>query len=81
MNFFLEFCAHDSIEAFPQEDCVMWALDRDTFRKIMMSTGKQDMSQRVEFLNKVWPCTCYVLEAPLHLHDWYAIITDDCETA
>jgi CRP-like cAMP-binding protein len=35
------------------EDCVLWALDRDTFRKIMMSTGKQDMSQRVEFLNKV----------------------------
>mmetsp|Transcript_17751 Transcript_17751/g.44868 ORF Transcript_17751/g.44868 Transcript_17751/m.44868 type:complete len:388 (-) Transcript_17751:128-1291(-) len=35
------------------EDCVLWALDRDTFRKIMMSTGKQDMSQRVEFLSKV----------------------------
>uniref|UniRef100_A0A7S0VSY4 Cyclic nucleotide-binding domain-containing protein n=1 Tax=Hemiselmis tepida TaxID=464990 RepID=A0A7S0VSY4_9CRYP len=35
------------------EDCVLWALDRDTFRKIMMSTGKQDMSQRVEFLSQV----------------------------
>jgi hypothetical protein len=36
----------------------LWALDRDTFRKIMMSTGKQDMSQRVEFLNKVRAYAC-----------------------
>lgn len=32
---------------------MLWALDRDTFRKIMMSTGKQDMTQRVDFLSKV----------------------------
>jgi len=35
------------------EDCVTWALDRDTFRKIMMSTGKQDMNERTQFLSKV----------------------------
>jgi hypothetical protein len=29
------------------------ALDRDTFRKIMMQSGQNTMSQRVTFLNKV----------------------------
>ncbi len=35
------------------QDCVCWALDRDTFRKIMMSTGRQDMNERTTFLSKV----------------------------
>ncbi|KAJ1493480.1 cyclic nucleotide-binding-like protein [Baffinella frigidus] len=35
------------------QDCVTWALDRDTFRKIMMSTGKSEMNQRIEFISKV----------------------------
>ena len=35
------------------EDSVCWALDRDTFRKIMMSTGRQDMNERTTFLSKV----------------------------
>jgi hypothetical protein len=34
-------------------DCVCWALDRDTFRKIMVSTGRQDMTDRTSFLSKV----------------------------
>mmetsp|Transcript_10775 Transcript_10775/g.25817 ORF Transcript_10775/g.25817 Transcript_10775/m.25817 type:complete len:517 (-) Transcript_10775:270-1820(-) len=34
-------------------DCVVWKMDRDTFRKIMMSTGKQSMDERTKFLNKV----------------------------
>lgn len=33
--------------------CTTWALDRDTFRKIMMQTGKSEMSERVAFLDKV----------------------------
>jgi hypothetical protein len=35
------------------EDCECWALDRDTFRKIMMSTGRQDMGARTRFLGRV----------------------------
>eukprot|EP00960_Hanusia_phi_P033828 750659-Hanusia_phi.AAC.1 len=35
------------------ESCVTWALDRDTFRKIMMQSGKQDMNDRLQFLSKV----------------------------
>ena len=35
------------------EDCTTWALDRDTFRKIMMSTGKSEINQRLEFISKV----------------------------
>ena len=35
------------------EDCVCWALDRDSFRKIMMSTGRQDMHDRTQFLSRV----------------------------
>lgn len=35
------------------QGCVCWALDRDTFRKIMMSTGRQDMNERTTFLTKV----------------------------
>jgi len=35
------------------EECMTWALDRDTFRKIMMQSGKSTMSERVTFLNKV----------------------------
>jgi hypothetical protein len=35
------------------EDCACWALDRDTFRKIMMSTGRQDMGARTRFLGRV----------------------------
>jgi hypothetical protein len=31
-------------------DCVTYALDRDTFRKIMMKQGKADMQQRVALL-------------------------------
>eukprot|EP00293_Proteomonas_sulcata_P015907 CAMPEP_0184299580 /NCGR_PEP_ID=MMETSP1049-20130417/10163_1 /TAXON_ID=77928 /ORGANISM="Proteomonas sulcata, Strain CCMP704" /LENGTH=388 /DNA_ID=CAMNT_0026610057 /DNA_START=355 /DNA_END=1521 /DNA_ORIENTATION=- len=34
-------------------DSICWALDRDTFRKIMMSTGQQDMNERTQFLTKV----------------------------
>ena len=34
-------------------DCVAYALDRDTFRKIMMQQGKSDMQQRVALLGKV----------------------------
>mmetsp|Transcript_25297 Transcript_25297/g.51488 ORF Transcript_25297/g.51488 Transcript_25297/m.51488 type:complete len:384 (+) Transcript_25297:144-1295(+) len=34
-------------------DCQVWALDRDTFRKIMMSAGKQSMDERSKFINKV----------------------------
>ena len=29
-------------------ECEVWALDRDTFRKIMMSAGKQSMDQPVD---------------------------------
>ena len=35
------------------EDCECWALDRDSFRKIMMSTGRQDMHDRTQFLSRV----------------------------
>jgi len=35
------------------EAVTVWKLDRDTFRKIMMSTGKQSMDERTKFLNKV----------------------------
>ena len=35
------------------ELCVCWALDRDTFRKIMQSAGRNDMNARMAFLNKV----------------------------
>ena len=31
-------------------DCITYALDRDTFRKIMMKQGKTDMQQRVSLL-------------------------------
>ena len=31
------------------ENCVCWALDRDTFRKIMMSTGRQVWVQGLGF--------------------------------
>ncbi len=34
-------------------DCVCYALDRDTFRKIMMQQGKSDMGRRVALLGKV----------------------------
>ena len=34
-------------------DCECWALDRDSFRKIMMSTGRQDMHDRTQFLSRV----------------------------
>ena len=40
------------------QDCVTWALDRDTFRKIMMSTGKSEMNQRIEFISKASAATC-----------------------
>jgi len=33
--------------------CITWALDRDTFRKIMMQSGKSTMSERISFLDKV----------------------------
>mmetsp|Transcript_130652 Transcript_130652/g.194646 ORF Transcript_130652/g.194646 Transcript_130652/m.194646 type:complete len:386 (+) Transcript_130652:143-1300(+) len=33
--------------------CEVWALDRDTFRKIMMSAGKASMDERSKFINKV----------------------------
>mmetsp|Transcript_57329 Transcript_57329/g.150972 ORF Transcript_57329/g.150972 Transcript_57329/m.150972 type:complete len:390 (+) Transcript_57329:80-1249(+) len=35
------------------EPCMCWALDRTTFRKIMMSTGRQDMQERTQFLARV----------------------------
>eukprot|EP00292_Cryptomonas_paramecium_P034471 CAMPEP_0113693354 /NCGR_PEP_ID=MMETSP0038_2-20120614/19614_1 /TAXON_ID=2898 /ORGANISM="Cryptomonas paramecium" /LENGTH=458 /DNA_ID=CAMNT_0000615409 /DNA_START=21 /DNA_END=1394 /DNA_ORIENTATION=- /assembly_acc=CAM_ASM_000170 len=35
------------------EPCECWALDRDTFRKIMMSTGRQSLDERNKFLSKV----------------------------
>ncbi len=43
-------------------DCVTYALDRDTFRKIMMKQGKSDMQQRVSLLGFCSICLCsYVL--------------------
>ena len=42
-----------------------WALDRDTFRKIMMSSGKQSMNERTKFLAQV----SYSQRTPLaHVH-------------
>ncbi|EKX31903.1 hypothetical protein GUITHDRAFT_156462 [Guillardia theta CCMP2712] len=35
------------------EHCVTWALQRDTFRKLMMQSGKQALNERVQFLSKV----------------------------
>ncbi len=35
------------------EDCGCWALDRASFRKIMMSTGRRDMHDRTHFLGRV----------------------------
>ena len=35
-------------------DCITFALDRDTFRKIMMQQGKSDMQQRVTLLGGCW---------------------------
>lgn len=34
-------------------DCSTFALDRDTFRKIMMQQGKSDMQQRISLLGRV----------------------------
>jgi len=34
-------------------DCKVWALDRDTFRKIMVTTGQRSMQNRTDFLDKV----------------------------
>mmetsp|Transcript_18646 Transcript_18646/g.36269 ORF Transcript_18646/g.36269 Transcript_18646/m.36269 type:complete len:398 (+) Transcript_18646:55-1248(+) len=34
-------------------ECKTWALDRDTFRKIMVTTGQRSMQNRTNFLDKV----------------------------
>mmetsp|Transcript_8439 Transcript_8439/g.21018 ORF Transcript_8439/g.21018 Transcript_8439/m.21018 type:complete len:390 (-) Transcript_8439:410-1579(-) len=34
-------------------ECKCWALDRDTFRKIMVTTGQRSMTNRTKFLDKV----------------------------
>ena len=42
---------HASVRA--TEDCVCWALDRNTFRKIMMSTGRHTMEERTAFISRI----------------------------
>ena len=42
---------HASVRA--TEPCVCWALDRNTFRKIMMSTGLHTMEERIAFIGRI----------------------------
>ncbi len=44
---------HASVRA--TEDCVCWALDGNTFRKIMMSTGRHAMEERATFISRIKP--------------------------
>jgi CRP-like cAMP-binding protein len=34
-------------------DCKLWLLDRDTFRKIMVTAGQRSMQNRTKFLDNV----------------------------
>jgi len=40
----------NTLQVRATSDCACFALDRDTFRKIMMKQGKSDMQQRVTLL-------------------------------